>query len=157
MEVKIIDERGEDVLDTRFKYQYLIDELELASPCPDKCKPLNSFVYRFVDSMTLTDKDFRPTRIIDAERGRIRRGGKDSQKCLECAISLFNSAENALKRLNFLSGKQNSDFANKLIAIGSITEQDGVATDPNDSGHLSFYEYVNSKIHLTFEVFNHNS
>ncbi len=115
-------------------------------------------VITYIDSLIrkhITHNDFRPTYIEDNEKKmtRVRNDGKS--KCLICAVSLYNSAENAIKMLSFLSAKQDSHFENKLIAIGLLSEEDGLASAANHNGHLSFFEYVNSKIYLKFEAFRH--
>ncbi|MBD2700773.1 hypothetical protein IC229_09000 [Spirosoma sp. BT702] len=156
--IGFIDENPEPEppLDTRLKYQHLIDAHNLASPCPNECSPVNMVAYRFVKSENITLDDFLPTEIEDKQKpGYNRKIKNQAALCHNCAISLYDNAEKAIYKLNYLSDRFAHAFAGRLIAIGMIDETDGLASKSDESGHFSFYEYINSEIYTNFAVFTY--
>ena len=141
-----------NILDTSLKYQYLIDEQNISSPCPSKCKPVNLVAYRFVESTTINSDQFLPTVIEDKKNNITRRSNDEAVKCLKCAISLFNSEENAVKKLKLLSTRLKEKWTKNYIAKGKLEEEDGLTSAPDSQGHFSFYEYNNSEYLSKFAV-----
>lgn len=78
--------------------------------------------------------------------------------CIGYALSMFDSEEQAIARLNILS-KGRKDLYKKLgthIAKGTLKISDGISnnssTDPDTSGHFSFFEYNGTNLQKRFTV-----
>ncbi|GAB2567909.1 hypothetical protein [Spirosoma areae] len=115
-------------LDTTLKYQHLIDEDNVPLPCPNDCSGGSGTAYRFVETNKLTERDFRPTVLVDRERKGTKRKVKNAHVCKMYAISLYNTQDAANHTFNFLAEKFLNNWPHRFIAEGFLEEQDGVAS-----------------------------
>lgn len=86
-----------------------------------------------------------PRRVLDA---------KAHEQCSLLGLSMFNSEQAARNRYEILK-KSISNVKRSLgthLAMGSLTEVDGVATDPNEAGHFDFFEFSSFSICESFSL-----
>jgi hypothetical protein len=139
-----------DEIDTTLKYQHLIDaDTSIDCPCPDKCSPMDGQAYRFSITSEVTPEQFLPTFLVDQARKK-KRKVQGAHKCLKYACSLYNTEDNAINSYNFLSEKFLENWPHRFILIGLITRTDGLASDPDITGHFSFFEFRSANIFRTF-------
>ena len=145
----------------RFHYQTYYDKLSVDCP-PKSYSPKNLNAFRWVFEDIEDERNFQsqyekhtkqpkpPKRYNDM---------KDIDKCDAMALSMFNSVENARKRFFFLKDEQphpmNENayrFLGNHIAIGNITEQDGVNEEPDRKGHFNHHPVEHFDYKTRFKI-----
>lgn len=101
---------------------------------PDQCPPKDSrkdemTVFRLVSDSPPSARDFVPT-IIDQPH----RSFAPSEVCRACGVSVFTNIEDAkCMRSRF------SPLRNKKLAIGTITQEDGVVLETGTGSHITWW------------------
>lgn len=101
--------------------------------------------YRWVFNDINNSKNFKPP---------IKRTNHPNNKCSVWALSFFDTAKNANKRMKELC-KHKKNLYKRIgthVAVGDLNEKDGIANEPNDSGHFSLFEYEGVELKNKFTI-----
>jgi len=132
-----------------FKYS---DLLRQYSNCPpDDYKELSKLAFRWVHNHAQHENDFKPLNLIKTPPPRML---DDSDKmCMGYGLSWFNTCEEAIKKYETLyhklRAKQKINFQEEkgdTIAQIHLDVRDGKGSDPNNEGHFTFHEYVETNL-----------
>ncbi len=136
----------------KYKYKYDI-EISNFEDCPPKhYQEIDENAYRFVKNDINHPNNFLPVLLIKPKR--INSMDSDSKKCQGYGLSLFNSKNNASKKLRSLINRK-PNLANTLascVAEGKLEKEHGVASEPNSSGHFTFHEYDGIDLGPKFKI-----
>ena len=140
-----------------FKYQTLIDSLNISSDCPDSsAAEIDILAYRWSHNPITHQWNFLPNIPYDIVRNIPPRLLVGEQNCAPCGLSFFTSEKRA--RDKFFTYKQYlerkySHLTERYthIAIGQIKKIDGKATTINNE-HFGFYEYDTCDFKKTFKL-----
>ena len=138
-----------------YKYHYIISSLDITQPCPcQNSSELNIEAYRWTHSEINHAENFLPAKILDLIKGTPPRANviDDYGKCTLCSISLFNSLENALKKIKGFSPSIRKKLGYTHVASGLLEITDGVGTPIEKSGHFEFFEYSNADLTSKFKI-----
>lgn len=119
-------------------------QISAHSDCPPRPSATAARVaYRFV-RRDFTAADFLPTALAPGARPP-----GSTLCCVDYSLSLFDTADNAAKKLEFLH-KKYKNFHNRCggcVAKVTIAAADGEATATSkSSGHFEFFEYANADL-----------
>jgi hypothetical protein len=121
-----------------FKYQTELDQLSVKCP-PEICKPMNGSAFRWVFERLEDERNFQPLYFRNPQR--VNDFG-DAEKCQSLGLSMFDSEENAVRQFDFLKTRLGETAYQTLginLASGKLTADDGVASEPDKKGHLTFH------------------
>lgn len=114
------------------------DELYALPKCPPaRAKPTKMIAWRWTFSPH-TDKCFSPVAVLEPKRVLT---GSDSTKCSCWALSMFESQNAAVARMQELDSLIPNFKPTKgdHVSQVNLTEIDGVATPPDARGHFDFH------------------
>jgi hypothetical protein len=141
------------VLSVTFKYQEYMENLAVQCP-PLDYQPGEIQAYRFVfeASNKRASNNFLPALIIKPERQL--NPDTPAIRCQGYALSLFDTQENAIGRYQQLTQKRKAlrKILGTHLARGLISTSDGVASQPDDSGHFSLHEYTDTHLAEKFKI-----
>jgi hypothetical protein len=136
----------------QYKYAHFINEL---TACPPPHYENREFTaYRFVFADINHTNNFLPVLAIKPSRAISTEFTQDDTKCLGYALSLFDTFENAGRRYRQIS-RYNRNFSKMVgthIAKGEIATTDGLASSPDDTGHISLHEYQHTDLKMKFRI-----
>lgn len=117
---------------------------------PDSCPPLQARkdevkVFRLVDNTPPSSNDFRPTIIEHPHRDF-----KSEDLCIACGVSVFKKLEDALNRR-----RRFKPLRDKRIAIGTITQDDGLILETCSDSHMTWWLQTDSP-HKDFQEVDGN-
>jgi hypothetical protein len=127
----------------QLKYQELIDETAANGKCPfDGCdhKELPGFRWSFED--TSIDEIYLPTSLVDKVKNIPRRINSELDYCKSCGLSLFISYDAAKKRWKRIPQRTKEKMGFTHVLQLNITAEIGVASNSDDDGHFTFFEYA---------------
>jgi hypothetical protein len=136
-----------------FLYQEKFDEHHLED-CPPKHYQAKDMaeVFRWVFDDMDDDRNF----ISQFEKNPKRFLGKDAAtKCAGLALSMFDSIENAKNRFKLVRKMMKDKAFRDLgthIAIGYISNKDGVSEEPNKDGHFNHHPVKNHNYYQRFKI-----
>lgn len=101
---------------------------------PEQCPPVdarndNIQVFRLVDGAPLSAKDFRPTVIEQPHRAF-----EADKLCAACGVSVFRNVQDVIKKRSRFK-----PLRSKKIALGSITEVDGLVLETFEPTHMTWW------------------
>jgi len=145
-----------------FSFQEDFKKLSISCP-PRHYKAFNKTVYRWVFDEIENEKNFKPRyylvpikeleKIQNIQDVKIR----DTKTCSMLALSMFLSEKEAFDRFKDLEddmGKKVYNFLGTNIAVGDITENDGVNGDYDDFGHFNHHPAMNGNYESKFKIFS---
>lgn len=134
-----------------FKYKEIHSQLTCDCPPSDSFGPCNMIAYRWVHENFEHENNFKP--VLKINPTRIDEFESCEKKCQALGLSLFNDSQKAENKLkSFISRKPMlANILGNSIARGQINENDGVANQPDRTGHFTFHESKNSSIKSKFE------
>jgi hypothetical protein len=121
-----------------FKYQTELGQLSVKCP-PETCKPVNIAAFRWVFERLKDERNFQPLYFRNPQR--VNDFG-DAEKCQALGLSMFDSAENAVRQFDFLKtrlGETAYQVLGTKLASGKLTPSDGAASEPDKKGHFTFH------------------
>ena len=130
----------------RYKYQDKLDGIDNCPAAHFKCRVIHeSFRYVFADPAG----SFLPVLARSPKRA-LR--WDDIERCGGWALSFFSSAEAA--RIQFELLRRNNPGIHKTlgdrIAVGDLSQDDGVSSEPEPDGHFELHEYEGVKLYDRF-------
>lgn len=132
------------------KYQETIDNQNLSIECPNGCSEKNVKAFRWVFEDVNHEENFLP-RIFTIGPKR-RNELSDEGTCLSCGLSFYGSYDSAINNFQNMPPKIQKKIQYTNIAEGTLNEEDGVASDENNAGHFTFYEYYDANLFEKFEI-----
>lgn len=132
-----------------FKYSDLLGQY---SNCPpDDYKELSKLACRWVHNYAQHENDFKPLNLINNPPPRML---DDSDKmCMGYGLSFFNTCEDAIKKYKTIYNKQRPkqkktflEEKGDTIAHINLEVSDGTSSEPNNEGHFTFHEYVDTNL-----------
>ena len=132
------------------KHKYFIEKFHKCEIV--NCTTRNREAFRWVFQLIDDERNFIPRYLHSCYHEA------EKNNCVGYALSMFDSEEQAIARLNILS-KGRKDLYKKLgthIAKGTLTINDGISNnssiDSDTSGHFSFFEYTSTDLSKRFTV-----
>jgi len=132
------------------RYQVLIDQESLTVPCPDEIvSTITRPSYRWCNSPVNHQHNFFPNRFVDQLKGKARRKLKGDKDCCEyCAISFFDTLDNAKDRFMGFPDRIREMLGYTHVAHGVVEDTDGLTSEPDEYGHFNFFEFDNLTVQL---------
>jgi hypothetical protein len=136
-----------------YKYQYFFDENDLQCDCFEKKETIDAFAYRWIINPVNHSNNFIPNFLYDMQRSNPRRINDvtDKFKCGYCALSLFLSKDDAIKKFRGLPVRAQEMIGYDSIAEGQITHEDGVISDLANN-HFNLFEYDTCDLQNRFVI-----
>ena len=143
----------------KFKYSAHLDKIE---NCPNsECMHRNLYAYRWGHD-NFSGKDFEPLSLETPPAQRIL--DNSDKHCMSYGLSFFEKEQQArdkfMKGYNVAKAHLKQGYIQKRgdkIAVVLITEDDGVCSKSDLSGHFTLYEYINinfdKRIENIFDIF----
>lgn len=136
-----------------FKYQWLMLDREASEPCPPPtCRniELQCQAYRFVDaSLSNAGDHFLPNFLYDEIKSAPPRAFSPSEKCSRCALSFFESEDQARKKFKSFPQKVKTLLGFTDLCMVKLDQHSGKVT-PGKDGHFSLFEFegVDLTLHI---------
>lgn len=135
----------------KFKYVKEIESLNLTMDCPQLNENKFNFEsYRFTYANIISIRDFTPQALKPKYPQRIL-VSSEKAICNTYAISLFNNLDKAVSFFNNLNPRTKQLLGYKNIASGIVSENDGITTKVNKSGHFNLHEYTSTELSTRFK------
>lgn len=137
------------------KYQDLINNQELSSPCPPESSTINEEVSgaRWVVAPIEHELNFLPNHLYNLKIGQPRRPMSDRVKCGNCSLSFHTSVEASKNAFYALSSVARQKLGYTHVAAGKIGAGWGLITEVHAiSQHFELFEAENSKWHENFRI-----
>lgn len=128
------------------KYVSFIQEIKDCPP--SNAKEINSNIYRYTFEDRNHEHNFKPVLLIKPLRINSKPFDVDEMRCSGYALSVYNTLINAVDAF-IKQNKRNKNFkkiVGECVAAISVTSGDGLATQSSTSGHLDFFEYVQTDL-----------
>lgn len=127
----------------KLKYLGCVSQI---SNCPPKtCLSVDGDFFRFVHEDLEHQNNFIPVRKINPAR---KLPGDPVRQCDEWALSLYDTRNNASRAYLYIS-KKCQNFHKTVgthLALVSISYDDGVMDEVDETGHSNFHEYENAEL-----------
>jgi hypothetical protein len=136
----------------KFKYDQYLTRFPGCPTANTSAK--NVAAFRLAKNQPLAPSDFVPALLETPARINDPMFDTDRMKCKGYAISLYNSKEAIVSRFSQVFGSK-PKLREKLgtkIAKGKLSQTDGLAESPDQSGHFDFFEYEGCELALKFQV-----
>lgn len=139
-----------------YKYDDLIKSQKISISCPDKqkCQPVETKAFHWCHDPINSEYNFLPNHLYEKARSHPPRANTldDLRKCSRCAVSFFTSETAARNKFNGFTKAIREKLGYTHVAEGDITQSDGVASLPSQSGHFELFEYTKCDLKDRFTI-----